>query len=153
MIPADFLAPVESHNPIGNHHELLLANFFAQTEALMNGKPEDQVRAELVAHGMAAADIDFLAPHRVFDGNRPTNTIMFKKLDPHTLGAIIALYEHKVFTQGIIWDICSFDQWGVELGKQLAKEIIPELADPHPVETHDSSTRGLINMWKRWRDK
>jgi glucose-6-phosphate isomerase len=151
MVPADFLAPVESHNPIGNHHELLLANFFAQTEALMNGKTEDQVRAELAATGMSAGEIDFQAPHRVFEGNSPTNTIMFKKLAPHTLGALIAMYEHKVFTQGIIWNICSFDQWGVELGKQLAKKIIPELADQQPVETHDSSTRALINTFKRWR--
>jgi len=152
MIPTDFLAPSQSHNPVGNHHELLLANFFAQTEALMQGKTEEQVRAELSAAGMSAAEIDFQAPHRVFEGNRPTNTIMFKKLDPQTLGALLALYEHKVFTQGIIWDICSFDQWGVELGKQLAKEIIPELSSPEPVETHDSSTRGLINTFKRWRN-
>jgi glucose-6-phosphate isomerase len=151
MIPADFLAPARSHNPVGNHHEFLLANFFAQTEALMQGKTEEQVRAELTAEGMSAANINFLAPHRVFEGNRPTNSIMFQKLDPATLGALIALYEHKVFTQGIIWDICSFDQWGVELGKQLANAIIPELSTQQPVETHDSSTRGLINTFKRWR--
>jgi len=153
MIPADFLAPAQSHNPIGNQHELLLANFFAQTEALMNGKTEDQVRTELAAKGMSARDIDFHAPHRVFEGNRPTNTIMFRKLNPHTLGALIAMYEHKVFTQGILWDICSFDQWGVELGKQLARAIIPELSDAQPVETHDSSTSGLINTFKRWRNE
>jgi glucose-6-phosphate isomerase len=152
MIPADFLAPAISHNPIGSHHQLLLANFFAQTEALMNGKTEEQVRAELAAEGMSASDIDSHAPHREFEGNSPTNTIMFKKLDPHTLGALIAMYEHKIFTQGIIWDICSFDQWGVELGKQLARAIIPELSVPEPVETHDSSTRGLINTFKRWRN-
>ncbi len=153
MIPADFLAPAVSCNPAGNHHQLLLANFFAQTAALMNGKTEEQVRAELAAGGMCAADIDFQAPHRVFEGNRPTNSIMFKKLDPCTLGALIAMYEHKVFTQGIIWDICSFDQWGVELGKQLARTIIPELDGPQPVATHDSSTRGLINTFKRWRSQ
>jgi len=151
MIPADFLAPAASNNPLGSHHRLLLANFFAQTEALMNGKTEDRVRAELADAGMRARDIDVQAPHRVFEGNRPTNSIMFKKLDPYTLGALVAMYEHKVFTQGIIWNICSFDQWGVELGKQLARAIIPELDGPDPVDTHDNSTRGLINTWKRWR--
>jgi glucose-6-phosphate isomerase len=153
IIPADFLAPAISHNPVGNHHQLLLANFFAQTEALMNGKTEEQVRDELAAAGLSAAEIDFHAPHRVFDGNRPTNTIMFRKLDPHTLGTLIAMYEHKVFTQGILWDVCSFDQWGVELGKQLAQKIIPELATAQPIQTHDSSTRGLINTCKRWRNE
>lgn len=153
LIPADFLAPSVSCNPVGRHHQLLLANFFAQTEALMNGKTEEQVRSELDAAGMSPSDIDFQAPHRVFEGNRPTNSIMFKQLDPRTLGALIAMYEHKVFTQGIIWDICSFDQWGVELGKQLAMAIIPELDGPEPVATHDSSTRGLINTFKRWRSE
>jgi glucose-6-phosphate isomerase len=153
MIPADFLAPMVSCNPVGTHHQLLLANFFGQTEALMNGKTEKQVRAELAASGMGAVDIEFHVPHRVFEGNRPTNTILFKKLDPRTLGALIAMYEHKVFTQGILWDICSFDQWGVELGKQLARAIIPELDGPQPVTTHDSSTRGLINTFKLWRSE
>jgi len=153
LTPADFLAPAISLNPVGRHHNLLLANFFAQTEALMNGKTEDEVRAELPASGMSPSAIDFQAPHRVFEGNRPTNSIMFRRLDPHTLGALIAMYEHKVFTQGIIWDICSFDQWGVELGKQLAKAVAAELDSPQPVVTHDSSTRGLINTCKRWRSE
>jgi len=153
LIPADFLAPAASLNPVGLHHTLLLANFFAQTEALMNGRTEEEVRAGLAAGNMSPSDMDFQAPHRVFDGNRPTNSIMFKQLDPRTLGALIAMYEHKVFTQGIIWDICSFDQWGVELGKQLAQAIIPELDGPDPVATHDSSTRGLINTFKRWRSE
>ncbi len=151
IVPADFLAPAVSHNPIGNHHKLLLANFFAQPEALMNGKTLDEVRAEMKAKGADDTEIDAIAPHRVFEGNRPSNAIMFKQLDPRTLGALIAMYEHKVFTQGIIWDICSFDQWGVELGKQLANNIIPELEDNQQVSSHDPSTNGLINYYKQHR--
>jgi glucose-6-phosphate isomerase len=150
-IPADFLAPANSHNPISNHHELLLANFFAQTEALMNGKTKQQVKEELKDSGLDDKKINELLPHKVFEGNRPSNSIIFKLLDPKTLGALIAMYEHKVFVQGIIWDICSFDQWGVELGKQLANKIIPELKGSEEITTHDPSTNGLINYYKRIR--
>jgi len=150
-IPADFLAPANSHNQISNHHELLLANFFAQTEALMNGKTEEAVIEELKASGMDEEKIKKIAPHKVFEGNRPSNSIMFKQLDPKTLGTLIAMYEHKVFVQGIIWNICSFDQWGVELGKQLANKIIPELKDEKEITTHDPSTNGLINYYKKMR--
>jgi len=151
IVPCDFLAPAMSHNPVGEHHGLLLSNFFAQTEALMNGKPTGQVRAELAAQGMAGEQIDLVAPHRVFEGNRPSNSIMFEKLDPHTLGALIAMYEHKVFVQGVIWGICSFDQWGVQLGKELATKIFSELAGDGPVTGHDSSTNGLIGYYKKHR--
>ena len=151
IVPCDFLAPAMSHNPVGEHHALLLSNFFAQTEALMNGKPAGQVRAELAAQGMAGEQIDLVAPHRVFEGNRPSNSIMFEKLDPHTLGALIAMYEHKVFVQGVIWGICSFDQWGVQLGKELATKIFSELAGDGPVTSHDSSTNGLIGYYKKHR--
>jgi len=151
IVPADFIAPATTHNPVGDHHRLLLANFFAQTEALMNGKTEEQVRRELKQDDVPDDAVKALAPHRAFDGNRPSNSIMFKKLDPKTLGALIALYEHKVFVQGIVWQICSFDQWGVELGKQLAKKIIPELASHEPVESHDPSTNGLINYYLKNR--
>ncbi len=151
IVPCDFLAPAVSHNPVGGHHGLLLSNFFAQTEALMNGKTSGQVRAELSAQGMTEDQIDRLAPHRVFEGNRPSNSIMFEKLDPHTLGALIAMYEHKVFVQGVIWGICSFDQWGVQLGKELATKILPELAGEAPVTSHDSSTNGLIGYYKKHR--
>lgn len=145
LIPCDFLAPIETHNPIANgkHHEILLSNFFAQTEALMVGKTEEQVRQE-----MGPKADDNVVPHRVFQGNKPTNSIMFQKLNPSTLGALIAMYEHKIFVQGIIWDINSFDQWGVELGKQLAKAILPELSQPGQVSSHDASTNGLINFYK-----
>ncbi|MGQ0627957.1 MAG: glucose-6-phosphate isomerase [Phycisphaerales bacterium] len=148
LIPCDFLAPIQSHNPIGEHHPILLSNFFAQTEALAFGKTAAQVRAELEKGGMNGAALDALVPHKVFEGNRPTNSIMFKKLTPRTLGSLIALYEHKIFTQGIIWNINSFDQWGVELGKQLAKAILPELIGAGEVTSHDSSTNGLINHYK-----
>jgi glucose-6-phosphate isomerase len=151
LIPADFIAPIESQNPIGDHHMMLLANFFAQTEALMRGKTEDEARAELEAQGLSGDDLEALLPHKLFEGNRPTNSIMFRKLDPKTLGMLIALYEHKVFVQGVIWNINSFDQWGVELGKQLAKTIQAELADDDPVASHDASTNGLINHYKRLR--
>ena len=142
LIPCDFLAPAISHNPIGDHHVKLLANFFAQTEALMNGKTEAEVRTEI-------GDNEDLIPYKIFSGNRPTNSILFRKLDPRTLGSLIAMYEHKIFVQGVIWNIFSFDQWGVELGKQLAKNILPELQNEEEISSHDSSTNGLINTWKK----
>ncbi len=151
MIPADFLAPAISHNPLGEHHRILLSNFFAQTEALMNGKTRREVETELAAQGKSKEEIEKLAPYKVFEGNRPTNSILFKKLTPRTLGSLIALYEHKIFVQGVVWNIFSFDQWGVELGKQLAGKIQPELADDQPVASHDSSTNGLINAFKQMR--
>ncbi|MBP6704388.1 MAG: glucose-6-phosphate isomerase [Vicinamibacteria bacterium] len=151
LVPADFIAPIESHNPIGEHHQILLSNFFAQTEALMKGKTAAEVRDELTAQGMSGEELEKLVPHKVFTGNRPTNSIMVKKLTPRVLGSLIALYEHKIFTQGIVWNINSFDQWGVELGKQLAKTILPELSGPGAVSSHDSSTNGLINHYKKNR--
>jgi len=151
LVPADFLAPVESHNPVGEHHPILLSNFFAQTEALMKGKTAEEARAELAAAGMKSAALKELLPHKVFPGNSPTNSILFQKLDPRTLGALIALYEHKVFVQGMIWNLNSFDQWGVELGKQLAQKILPELDGKAAISSHDSSTNGLINYFKRRR--
>jgi glucose-6-phosphate isomerase len=151
VIPADFLIPCESHNPIGKHHAILLANFFAQPEALMKGKTLDEARDEAKRANMDQAQVNSLAPHKVFQGNRPTNSFLFKKLTPRTLGRLIALYEHKIFVQGIIWNINSFDQWGVELGKQLAQAILPQLADDEAVSSHDSSTNGLINYYKRNR--
>jgi len=151
LIPADFLAPAISHNPVGEHHRILLSNFFAQTEALLNGKTRQEVMTELKKEGKADREIQKLLPHKMFEGNRPTNSILFKKLTPGVLGSLIAMYEHKIFVQGVIWNIFSFDQWGVELGKQLAKKILPELADDQPVETHDSSTNGLINAYKQMR--
>lgn len=149
MVPADFLAPIHSQNPLGDHHQLLLANCFAQTEALMRGKTEAEARAELTSEGLSGSELEQLLPHKVFPGNRPTNTLLFNKLDPHTLGAIIALYEHKVFVQGVIWNINSFDQWGVELGKQLAKTISAALSGNEEVSSFDSSTCQLINTVKR----
>ena len=151
LIPCDFIAPAQSLNPIGEHHPILLSNFFAQTEALMNGKTEEQIHAELSADGKSAEEIEKLAPFKVFEGNRPTNSFLLKKVTPYTLGALIAMYEHKIFVQGIIWNIFSFDQWGVELGKQLAKSILPELKGDEQVDTHDTSTNGLINQYKAWR--
>jgi glucose-6-phosphate isomerase len=151
IVPADFLAPVNTHNPVGDHHRLLLANFFAQPEALMNGKSLTQVKQELRARGLPDSVIEAQAPHRVFAGNRPSNAIMFNRLDPATLGALIALYEHKVFVQGSIWDINSFDQWGVELGKQLAGAILTELHGDQAVSSHDASTNGLIAYYKHHR--
>jgi glucose-6-phosphate isomerase len=148
LIPADFIAPMQTHNPIGDHHAILLSNFFAQTEALMRGKTARDVRAELQASGLPKKEIERLVPHKVFEGNRPTNSLLVEKITPRTLGSLIALYEHKVFVQGILWDINSFDQWGVELGKQLAKAILPELMAAGPVSSHDSSTNGLINYTK-----
>ena len=151
LIPCDFLAAVETHNPIGDHHKLLLANFFAQTEALMKGRDEAEARAELTAQGLTGAALEALVPHKMFSGNRPTNSILYQKLDPKTLGRLIALYEHKIFVQGIIWNVNSFDQWGVELGKKLASAIIPELESAAPVTSHDASTNALINEWKQRR--
>jgi len=153
LIPCDFLAPAVSHNPIGEHHRILLSNFFAQTEALMKGKTEHEVRAELKAQGMNQEEIEKLLPHKVFAGNRPTNAILFRKLTPRTLGSLIAMYEHKIFVQGVIWNIFSFDQWGVELGKQLAKKILPELETEDKITTHDCSTNGLINTFKEMRER
>jgi glucose-6-phosphate isomerase len=151
LIPCDFIAPAQSLNPIGKHHTLLLSNFFAQTEALMNGKSYEEAAAELKAAGKSEAEVEKLAPFKVFEGNRPTNSILVKKVTPHTLGALIAMYEHKIFVQGIIWNIYSFDQWGVELGKQLAGKILPELRTQDDINTHDSSTNGLVNQYKAWR--
>lgn len=150
-IPCDFIAPAQSHNPIGDHHAKLLSNFFAQTEALMNGKTEAEAKAELEKQGMDAEKIKKLVPFKVFTGNRPTNSFLIKKITPYTLGQLIALYEHKIFVQGVIWDIFSFDQWGVELGKQLANKILPELQDEKEVTSHDSSTNALINAFKKMR--
>jgi len=151
LIPCDFIAPAVSHNPIGDHHPKLLANFFAQTEAMMVGKTEEQVKAELKAAGKTDEEIESLLPFKVFQGNIPTNSILVKKLTPRTLGSLIAMYEHKIFVQGIIWNIYSFDQWGVELGKQLAKTILPELEGSETVTGHDDSTNGLINAYKEMR--
>ncbi|MGF7082013.1 glucose-6-phosphate isomerase [Mucilaginibacter sp. UYCu711] len=151
LIPCDFIAPAQSHNPLGEHHNMLLSNFFAQTEALMNGKGRDEVVAELKAAGKSPEEIEKLAPFKEFEGNRPTNSILVKKITPRSLGSLIAMYEHKIFVQGIIWNIYSFDQWGVELGKQLAGKILPELKDNSEINSHDSSTNGLINQYKAWR--
>ena len=151
LIPCDFLAPAVSQRPIGEHHTILMANYFAQTEALMNGKTEPEAADELRKVGRSETEIAALAPFKAFPGNRPTYSILFKQLTPRTLGSLIALYEHKIFVQGIIWNIFSFDQWGVELGKQLASRILPELQDDAPVSTHDSSTNGLINVFKTMR--
>ncbi|PLX97237.1 MAG: glucose-6-phosphate isomerase [Desulfuromonas sp.] len=148
LIPADFIAPIESHNPIANHHQLLLSNFFAQPEALMKGKTAAEARAELEAEGFSPERVAELLPHKVFSGNRPTSSFLVRKITPHNLGSLIALYEHKIFTQGIIWGLNSFDQWGVELGKLLAKQILPELTQDAPVSTHDASTNGLINHYR-----
>jgi glucose-6-phosphate isomerase len=151
LIPCDFLAPAISHNPVGDHHPKLLANFFAQTEALAFGKSKEAVEAEFLAAGKTLEQVKNLVPFKVFEGNRPTNSILFKQMTPQTLGALIAMYEHKIFVQGIIWNIFSFDQWGVELGKQLANKILPELNSAAAVTSHDSSTNGLINTWKAWK--
>jgi len=151
LVPCDFLMPARSHNPIGEHHTILMANFLAQTEALMKGKTPDEVRAELATSTLQGDELEKLVAAKTFAGNRPTNSLLFQSLTPETLGAIIALYEHKIFTQGVIWEINSFDQWGVELGKQLAKAIEPELKGAEPVTTHDASTNGLINYFKQIR--
>ncbi|WP_432464083.1 glucose-6-phosphate isomerase [Agarivorans sp. QJM3NY_33] len=150
LIPCDFIAPAMSHNPLSDHHQKLMSNFFAQTEALAFGKSRDTVEAELVAAGKSAEEIAELAPFKVFTGNKPTNSILLKKITPYSLGALVAMYEHKIFVQGVIWNIFSFDQWGVELGKQLANQILPELKSQQAVTAHDSSTNGLINTFKAW---
>jgi glucose-6-phosphate isomerase len=149
LIPADFLAPALTHNPTGDHHQILLSNFFAQTEALMNGKTKEEVISELRKKGKGEGEISRLWPYMTFDGNKPTNSILFRKLTPRVLGSLIAMYEHKIFVQGLIWNIFSFDQWGVELGKQLAAKILPELKDASPMSSHDSSTNGLIKAYKK----
>ncbi|XP_029992242.1 glucose-6-phosphate isomerase a [Sphaeramia orbicularis] len=151
MIPADFLIPAQSQHPIRDnlHHKILVANFLAQTEALMKGKTPDEARRELEASGMKGDALDKLLPHKVFEGNKPSNSFVFKKLTPFMLGALVAMYEHKIFVQGVMWNINSYDQWGVELGKQLAKKIEPELKDDSEVSSHDSSTNGLINFLKK----
>jgi len=151
LIPCDFIAPAISHNPVGDHHKILLSNFFAQTEALMKGKEPEEVLEELRQSGTKEEEIKKVLPYRVFKGNRPTNSILVKKMTPRTLGSLTALYEHKIFVQGMIWNIFSFDQWGVELGKQLANRIFPELTDETGVTSHDSSTNGLINTFKEFR--
>ena len=151
LIPCDFIAPAQTHNPIGDHHPKLLANFFAQTEALAFGKTKAQVEAEFAAAGKSPEEVKDLVPFKVFEGNRPTNSILVKKVTPRTLGQLIAMYEHKIFTQGAIWNIFSFDQWGVQLGKELANKILPELTADGDVATHDSSTNGLINQYKAWK--
>jgi glucose-6-phosphate isomerase len=151
LIPADFIAPAVTHNKIGNHHTLLMSNFFAQTEALMNGKSKEVVVAELQKAGLNETEIEKLAPFKVFEGNKPTNSFLVKQIDPATLGSLIAMYEHKIFVQGVIWNIFSYDQWGVELGKQLANSILPELENEEKINSHDSSTNGLINQFKAWR--
>lgn len=151
LIPCDFIAPAQSHNPIGDHHSKLLSNFFAQTEALMNGKTKEEVIEEFKNAGVDDETIDKLTPFKVFEGNRPTNSILVKKVTPYTLGSLIAMYEHKIYVQGVIWNIYSYDQWGVELGKQLAKKILPELESQDNVDSHDASTNGLINTYKQLR--
>jgi glucose-6-phosphate isomerase len=151
LIPCDFIAPSISHNPLTDHHPKLMANFFAQTEALAFGKTKEQVEAEFVAAGKTLDEVKDLVPFKVFDGNRPTNSILIKQVTPKVLGSLMALYEQKIFTQGVIWNIFSFDQWGVELGKQLANQILPELNDADSITSHDSSTNGLINAFKQWR--
>jgi glucose-6-phosphate isomerase len=151
LVPVDFIGCSQSHHALGGHHEILMSNFFAQSEALMRGKTAGEAREEMLAQGLPAADIARLLPHRVFPGNRPSTTILLRKLDPHGLGALLALYEHKVFVQSVIWGINAFDQWGVELGKTLANRILPELTTSAPVGTHDASTNGLINHFKASR--
>ena len=151
LIPCDFIAPVHSHNPMGRHHDILIANFLAQTEALMVGRTAEEVRAELEAAGQG--DREDLVAHRSFSGNRPTTSIMLDRVTPYRLGQLIACYEHKIFVQGIIWNINSFDQWGVELGKMLAKTILAELEQEGVVTSHDSSTNALINFYKSNRNQ
>jgi glucose-6-phosphate isomerase len=156
LIPCDFIAPANSLNKVGDHHRKLLSNFFAQTEALLNGKTLAEAQSELVKAGLSDEEVDFLAPHKVFDGNKPSNSILVKKIDPRILGSLIAMYEHKIFVQGIIWNINSYDQWGVELGKQLASKILPELekgeANPEIELNHDSSTNALIRWYLKSRE-
>ena len=151
LIPCDFIAPAQSHNPLSDHHNKLLSNFFAQTEALAFGKTKEQVEAEFLNAGKTLAEVKDIVPFKVFTGNKPTNSILLQKITPFSLGALIAMYEHKIFVQGVLFNIYSFDQWGVELGKQLANRILPELVNNEKVESHDSSTNGLINQFKAWR--
>lgn len=151
LIPCDFIAPAQSHNPIGKHHQILLSNFFAQTEALMNGKTKEEAEKELMKQGLSAEQISKLLSYKIFAGNKPTNSFLLKKITSYSLGELIALYEHKIFVQGVIWNIYSFDQWGVELGKQLANKILPELENDEQTSNHDSSTNGLINLYKGMR--
>jgi len=151
LVPCDFLAPMDSKNPIGQHHVILLSNFFAQTEALMLGKTKKEVRVELEKQGLDAGALEALLPHKVFQGNKPSNSILFQRLNPLTLGRLLAMYEHKIFVQSVIWDINAYDQWGVELGKQLARSILPELMFDDEVNHHDTSTNGLINYYKTHR--
>ena len=148
MIPCDFIAPAISHNPIGDHHPKLMSNFFAQTEALMNGKTAEEAAAEMLH--LPEEDRKKLVPFKVFEGNRPTNSFLLKQINPFELGKLIAAYEHKIFVQGALWNIYSFDQWGVELGKQLANKILPELVTSEQVNSHDQSTNALINQYKSW---
>ncbi|AXQ72790.1 TPA: glucose-6-phosphate isomerase [Pasteurella multocida] len=151
LIPCDFIAPAQTHNPLADHHEKLLSNFFAQTEALAFGKTKEEVEAEFVKAGKSLDEVKEVVPFKVFTGNKPTNSILVQKITPFTLGALIAMYEHKIFVQGVMFNIYSFDQWGVELGKQLANRILPELTNRETITTHDSSTNGLINQYKQWR--
>jgi glucose-6-phosphate isomerase len=151
LVPCDFLAAMESQNPLEDHHTLLLANYLAQTEALMKGRTVEEARTELMAQGISGERLELLAQAKTFPGNRPTSSFLYPKLTPEVLGSLIALYEHKIFTQGVIWNINSFDQMGVELGKQLANQIIPELSSSDPTTRHDSSTNGLINVIKNYR--
>ena len=152
LIPCDFIAPVNTQNPIGDHHAKLLSNFFAQTEALMKGKTREQAKKELESEDFSDLELEALLPHKIFEGNKPTNSIFVKKLTPKVLGSLIAMYEHKIYTQSVIWNVNAFDQWGVELGKQLAKVILPELSNEDKVESHDSSTNGLIQFYKENRE-
>jgi glucose-6-phosphate isomerase len=152
LIPADFIAPANSHNAIGDHHVKLLSNFFAQTEALLNGKSENEVMVEFMKTSMDEKDVKRLTPYKVFEGNKPTNSFLLKEINPFNLGSLIALYEHKIFVQGVIWNVFSFDQWGVELGKQLANKVLPELENNDTINSHDASTNGLINAYKAFRN-
>ena len=151
LIPCDFMVAAQSHNKLGEHHDILVSNFLAQTEALMRGKTTDEARLELIAEGFEGEELERLATAKTFAGNKPSNSFLYRKLTPETLGALVALYEHKVFVQGVIWNINSFDQMGVELGKQLAKVIQPQLKGDADVDNHDSSTKGLINLYKKFR--
>lgn len=152
LIPSDFIAPAISHNAIGDHHVKLLSNFFAQTEALLNGKSENEVMVEFMKTSMDEKDVKRLTPYKVFEGNKPTNSFLIKEINPFNLGSLIALYEHKIFVQGVIWNVFSFDQWGVELGKQLANKVLPELENNDTISSHDASTNGLINAYKAFRN-
>jgi glucose-6-phosphate isomerase len=151
LVPCDFIAPAKTLNPLGEHHILLLSNFFAQTEALMKGKTAYEVKIELIKGGVSGPKLELLTAAKTFPGNIPSNSILFRELNPATLGSLIALYEHKIFTQGVIWNVNSYDQMGVELGKVLAKAILPELKNPDEVTGHDASTNGLITYYKKIR--